>query len=275
MKQKKKAVIKKSEVRNVPKISPLFVRSFRLAKSNPGKTGLMVLFDALFIISVFASYRLANFLAQNIAVYETFSATVVFIVFSLAYYLIALLIYSFFKYLVLDSIKSVFDRNDLSFSRLGQFYSLNIVIAGVSFAVMIPSNYLLSSIKQAYAPYIFIMLAVPYLLLLYLVTNTAHSSFYNGSSLIESLKKGLSITFTKTRVYREIILVLIMFALGLWVVSFGSGYLISLLASRNYSLYINSYGFFKQSLIIAFDLVIYLAVLINRISFYSIAREEK
>jgi len=77
------------------------------------------------------------------------------------------------------------------------------------------------------------------------------------------------------KIYRETILIMILLALALWLLFFGSGYLIRLLASKNYSLYLNTYAYFKQASIIVFDLVFYLVVLINRISFYDIIRENK
>ncbi|MBI2649958.1 hypothetical protein HYX04_01450 [Candidatus Woesearchaeota archaeon] len=268
------------KLKPVPKIKiekrkSLFLKSFRLAKSNLNKTGLMVLFDALFLVSVFALYRISLFFAQSVAAPPTLSLAVMFMALSLSYYLIILFAYSFFKYSILDFIKSLFEKTEFSFNRLGQFYSLNIIIAGIFFAIMLAANYILASIKQAYAPFVFIFLAIPYLLFLYVIINTAHSLFYEGASIKESVKKSFRITFTKMKVYRETILTMILFALVLWLLFFGSGYLIKLLASKNYNLYLNTYAYFKQVSIIVFDLVFYTAVLINRISFYAVIRESK
>ena len=77
------------------------------------------------------------------------------------------------------------------------------------------------------------------------------------------------------KVYRETILIMILLALVLWLLFFGSGYLIRLIGAKNYSLYLNAYAYFKQASIIVLDIVFYLAILVNRISFYSITKEIK
>ena len=269
MKHKQKNI----PIKNIPKIYPLFIKSFKLAKSNPSKVGLMILFDALFLISFFAVYKLFKYYADSLALPKTVATGIIFIVFSLIYYLVVLFAYSFFKYSILESIKSLFDEAESSFKRLGQFYSLNIIIAGIFFAIMIVINAILAGIKQSYAPFIFIFLIVPYALFLYVVLNASHSAFYQGTSIKESLKKGFKLAFTKIKVYRETILIIILFALVLWLLFLGSGYLVRLAAYNNYSLYLKWYAYFKQTTIIIFDLVMYFAILINRISFYDLARE--
>ena len=255
----------------------LFAKSFRLAKSNPNKTGLMILFDMLFLVSVFALNKLIQYAAPFLigTAAPTTASAILLIVFSLIYYLIVLFAYSFFKYSILDYIKSLFDKAHFSFKRLGQFYLLNIIIAGIFLAIMLAANYVLASIKQAYAPLVFIFLAVPYLLFLYVIVNISHSLFYKGASIKESVKKSFTITFTRIKVYRETILIMVLFALVLWFLFFGSGYLVRLLASKNYDLYLNAYIYFKQAAIVVFDLALYLIILINRISFYSITKESK
>ena len=250
----------------------LFIKSFRLAKSNPNKTGYMILFDLLFLGSLYVLQFLSQYFAQSLAIAQSLASALVFIVYSLIYYLIALFFYSFFKYINLDFIKSLFENTEFSFKKLGQFYSLNILIAGIFFAAMILANLLLASTKVQYRPFVFIVLAVPYLLFLYAVINIAHSLFYEGSSIKESAKKSFKIAFTKMKIYRETVLIMILFALLLWLLFLGSGYVVRLLTSKNYSLYLNAYAYFKQISIVVVDAVSYLAILLNRISFYGIIR---
>lgn len=253
----------------------LLVKSLNLAKSNPSKTGLMILFDVLFLVSVFGLQTLSKYFAQSLIVPQTLASAFVFIVFSLIYYLIILFVYSFFKYSILDFIKSLFEKTEFSFKRLGQFYLLNIVIAAIFFPILILFTYIFLSVKAPYKPFIFVFLAVPYALFLYIVANISHSLFYEGSSIKETIKKSFKITFTKMKMYRETILIIILVALLLWLLFFGSGYLIRLIASKNYSLYLTAYSYFKQISIIILDLVLYFVILINRISFYSLARDIK
>ena len=252
----------------------LFLKSINLAKSNQSKTGLMILFDILFLASFFGLQTLSQYFAKSVVLPTALSSAAFLLVsFSLVYYLLILLAYSFFKYFVLDFTKSLFGKSEFSFSRLGQFYSLNIIIAGIFFAVMFLFNIILASIKSNYAPFVFIVMATPYLLFLYVITNTAHSLFYQGASMKNTLKESFIMAFTKMKVYRETILIMILFALVLWLVFLGGGYLLRLLASKNYSLYLNAYAYFRQASVIVFDAVFYFTILINRISFYSIINE--
>ncbi len=250
----------------------LFVKSLKLAKSDLNKTGLMILFDVMFLVSVFALSRLGVFFAQTLVIPQTVMSIIIFIIFSLVYYLLALFAYSFFKYSILDFIKSLFGKSSFSFNRIGKFYLLNIIIAAIFLAVMIVFNYILVSIRQSYAPFVFVALAIPYLLLLYVIINVSHSLFYEGASVKSSIKRSFEITFTRTKSYRETIIAIILFSLIFGLLFLGSGYLIRFFASKNYTLYLSTYAYFKQASVIILDLALYFIILINRISFYKLTR---
>lgn len=252
-----------------------FAESFSLLKSNPNKAGMMVLFDAMFLVSAFALNILGNYLANGLAMPSAFASSAAFIVFSLAYYLIVLLAYSFFKYGVLNFIKSLSEKADFSLKRLGQFYSLNMIIAGIFFAALIAVNFILAGIRQPYVPFIFIFFAIPYLLFLYVIINLSHSVFYQGASAMDSVKNSFAIAFAKMKVYRETILSMIILGMFLWLLFYGSGYLIRIFTSKNYSLYLSAYAYFKQASIAVFYIASYILVLINRVSFYAIVRDGK
>jgi len=274
---KSKNISKKEFIKK--KVTPikesLFLKSFHLAKSNPNKVGLMILFDVLFLVSLYGLQTLFQYFAKTLALPQNITSAFVFISLSLIFYLAVIFAYSFFKYSILDSLKSLFEATEFSFKRLGQFYLLNVIITGIFFAVIIVFNFLLASIKQTYAPFVFIFLAIPYLLFLYVTINMSHPLFYEGSSVKESINQGFKTTFTRIKAYRETILIIIMFALLTWILFLGSGYLIRLVSSKNYSLYLNTYAYFKQASIVIFDIVFYFVILINRISFYYIIRETK
>ena len=263
------------KLKNILKKEPLFVKSFKLAKSNPSKFGLMILFDALFLASAFALNKLSSYFAKSLILFQSLSGIIIMIVFSLMFYLIILFVYSFFKYCILDFTKSLFSKTAFSFKRLGQFYASNIVITGIFFAIMLLLTYILSNIKISYQPFVFFILTVPYLLFLYIIINASHSLFYDGSSMKDSIKKGFKITFSNGRIYKELILIMVLAVLILLILFLGSGYLIRVLVDKNYNLYLSIYAYFKQLSIITFDIVLYFVILINRISFYSLVKENK
>ena len=235
----------------------------------------MILFDAMFLASLFAMSKLGTYFAQLLFVPQPSASLYMLIILTLIYYLIILIAYSFFKYCVLDFIKSLFGSTSFSFRRLDQFCVLNIMISAIFFAIMLVFNVILSGIKESFAPFIFVFLAVPYLLILYLTANISQSLFYQESSAKISVKKGLKIIFTNIKSYRETILIMILFALFFGLLFLGGGYLIRTLTSKNYSLYLALYSYSKKISIIIFEVALYVIILINRISFYSIANQGK
>ena len=260
------------KLKNIIKNS-LFLKSLRLSKSNPSKIALMVVFDVSFLVSFFYVLPIfARYFVQSIFIAPTPAFALIFSIFSFAYNLLVLLGYSFLKYCVLDSVKSLFEKAEISFNRLGQFYLLNITLF---LPIFLGFSFVLSNIKEIYQSYVFIALGAPISLLLYAIANLSHSFFYQGDSIKEAIKISLKITFTKLKAYRETILMIIIGALILGLLFFGVGKIISLIASRNYMLYLNIYGYFNQISIIALDLIFYFIILINRISFYAIAKEDR
>lgn len=223
---KSKNILKKTVIKE-----SYFSKSIKLAKSSPNKIALMVLFDILFITSAFSLNKLLQFFSQSIFSTEPLWSMIIFVALSLLYYLLMLLVYSFFKYLILDYTKSLFEKSAFSFSRLGQFYGLNVAIAGIFFATMLLFNYILNYIQASYRPIIFIIVAVPYLLLLYVMLNASHSLFYIGSSIKDSLKKGIKIMFKNslTIFITCIVLYSIIFSATLSPVIFSNGSFILLI----------------------------------------------
>ena len=253
----------------------LFIKSIQLLKSNPSKTGLMILFDILFAVSAYSIFKLSSFYAESIVAGKSLAMIIVLLTLSLLYFLLIILAYAFFKYCVLDSIKSLFAKTDFSFKRFWEFYSLNIALVGIFAAVMLVFSVLLGSIKQDYAPFIFLVLAIPYSIFLYIVVNASHSLFCEGATLKNSIRLGFRVTFTAIKIYKETILPIILIGIFLLMLLFSSGYLIRLISSKNYNLYLNAYQYFTFASKIVFDLILYSIILINRVSFYTIARESK
>lgn len=247
----------------------LFVGSIKIAKANAAIISQMILFDVLFVAAFYSLLKLLKYLYQNVIFSMVSSSIFLYIVFSLLYYLAMLFVYIFFKYCVLDLMKSLFKKGKFSFNRLGQFYMLNIVIAGIFFAIMLVLNYILVSVRQDYAPYIFIFLATPYILFLYIVVNISHSVFSQGS-FEKSVKDGFGFVFSKINSYRETILAIIIFAVALWLVMNIVNYISINFASKNYKLYLSLYPYLKQAIAVLAGAAFYFVLFINRISFYRI-----
>ncbi len=249
----------------------LSINSLRLLAGNLGSFGMMALFDALFLVSLFGLQMLFNYFAQFLVIPSQLTAMAFFyIALTSIYFLVILFAYSFFKYGLLYSVKSLFDKTEFSFNRLWRFYLLNIALILPAFASF---SILLESIKESYRPSIFIAMGIPLFILLYLVTNLSQSFFYEGLSIKKSVRKSFAVAFTKIKDCAELILLIGFSVMLLGLLLLGSGYLVRLAADRNYMFYLNLYGYFRQASIISFYLVYYSAISINRISFYQITKK--
>lgn len=250
----------------------LFLKSFKIAKSNLGKIGLMILFDLLFFVSfLYVFPYFGNYLAKNLTISQTVSFAITILIFQMLYVLLILFVYSFFKYCILDSVKSMFHKAEFSLSRLWQFYLLNIILFVPPYLVL---GFILSGIKEAYRPYVFIFLGLAISPFLYMMINIAQSYFYQENNIKKSISKGFEF-LNKKDSYKEVLLILFIFLLLygalLWLIS----YLFNYIVSNNYTSYLIQYAYFKSISIIVFDAFFYFIILVNRISFYSLAKESQ
>lgn len=233
----------------------------------------MILFDASFLASFY--YILPMLLGYSAAAIlwpQSGAFIYVYLLTDIVYRLLQVFVYSFFKYSIMDFIKSLFQKTEFSFKRLGQFYLLNtMAILPFFFAF----NFILGGIKEAYRPYFFLLAGTPVFLFLYIILNLAHSFFYEGNSLKNSFGKSFSAALDRVKSYRETILAFIAALLLLSALFFAAGYFVRFFTSGNNLLYLETYDYFKKATIILSSLAIYFVVAINRISFYNIAREAK
>lgn len=251
----------------------LFLQSWRTAKSNLSISGMIVLFDLMFLVSFLTMQKLSSYSAQAVVPYANLNPLLLMFVLSSLYYLVVLFVYSIFKFSVLGFIKSIFAKSRSSFSEFWKFYVLNLAIALIFLAVMLALDYILANLKPNFAPYVFLVMAIPYALILYAVVNISQSLFCHGNSLAASLKKGFAITFTEMKRYRETVLVMIVSAAALWIIFLGIGYLIQVSTSANYMLYLKTYSVFGEALKWTISAVFYFLIFVNRISFYKITQD--
>lgn len=250
----------------------LFLKSFRLAKANPGKIGLVILFDLLFFVSfLYVFPYFGNYLAKNLTISQTMSFAITILIFQMLYVLSILFVYSFFKYCVLDSIKSIFHKTEFSLGRLWKFYLLNLILILPPYLVF---SFILSGIQEAYRPYVFIFLGLAISPFLYIVINIAQSYFYQENSIKKSVSRGFEF-LNKKEAYKEVILIvaifLLLYGVLLWLISYSFNFIVS----NNYTSYLITYSYFKTISIIIFDALFYCIILVNRISFYSLTKESQ
>src|SRR3989344_5427747 len=248
-----------------------FSESLRLAKSDVGKSGLMMLFDASFFASFYYIIPLLfGYIASKITPSQTQTFLFLVLLISIGYFLLMIFVYSFFKYSLLEIVRSLFQKKSFSFSRLWSFYLINLIIIAPTFFIF---NVILSGVQEPYRPYAFVLLGIPVSLLLYMVINVSPSSFYEGALLKKSLKAGFNAAFSKIRFYKEQILAIVVGSLALWILFLVLGFALRSFTSQNYTLYLSAYSYLTNAEYIIAVLVFYFVIFVNRISFYRITRE--
>ncbi|MEK6942841.1 MAG: hypothetical protein AABX00_02155 [Nanoarchaeota archaeon] len=250
-----------------------FFESLRIAKANIGKSGLMLLFDVSFFASFYYIIPLLfEYIASKITPSQTQTFLFLVLLMSVGYLLLMTLVYSFFKYSLLEIVKSLFQKKSFSFARLWNFCLMNIIIILPTFLIF---NAVLGGVKEAYRPYAFVLLGIPVSLLLYAAINISHSLFYEGASLKKSLKAGFNVTFSKIHIYKEQIGAFALAGISLWALFLIFGFALRSFTSQNYTLYLSAYSYLTNAEYIISYLVFYFVIFVNRISFYRILREMK
>ncbi len=255
---------------SMPKREKLvFFQSVKSLKSDPGRIGKILLFDALFVISFYALWKLFFYFNSGFTLQRTLGTGIIFLILSLIYYMIILFIYSFFKFCILDFVGSIGLQPRFSLKGFLDFCLLNIVILGVIIGLMLAINFVLYASKPQYKIYVFAILGVPFLIFSYLFTNFSQQSFYSGLTIKKSIKKGIKFSVTRNG---GIILTTLVLTLIFWLLIYLPAYTFNLLASSDFQLYLAGYSLYAKAMIILSYIAAYLIILINRVSFYLITK---
>jgi len=259
----------------------LFFSALKLIKLNKKLFFLTLVFDFLFIAVFYYSSQFISSLitARATELMEFLTLPLLSMMFafffSIAYILLLVLIYSFFKYCVLDLIKSMTQETEFNFKRFGRFYLLNLVICVfISLIFMLISILLSSTIKQQFIPIAGLVIFIPFGLVFYSFLNFSHSYFIlkpmpTKAILKQSLKKA-----SKLSSYYKVYLVTFLYSL-IFVIIY---YLLALLFKTIFSQksnFLSYYSVYIKIFTVIILIVIYLIIAYNRVYFYLNIKEAK
>lgn len=248
-----------------------FAKTFNLFKKNKDSMFMILIFDIWFLATIAISAKIAEFLGKSLfkQPLQFYSATPL-IIFAVGYYIILVLIYSFFKYFVLNYVKRMFIKVKTDIKRFRSFFLLNLIIAITLFVIFIALNgVLLLNVKREVAPYIFLLILVPFAFFFYAIINIAHSLFINLINTKDVLRKTIKITFTNIKSYAGIYLSsIIIFSIYYFI------YYIVALALKNTSSYIVYYSIYLKIFIVLTGIILYIMIFFNRVYFYLIIKEK-
>lgn len=248
-------------------------KSLKLLKSKPSLLGLMILFDFLMVVLGFILFQFSSAFAKSLYLPQNFTGILIYIGFTLLYILLVLFIYSFFKYLILRTISGFFGKTGKSYSRLGKFYTLNLLLLGIFASEYILINFLLYSSKAPYKPILFFIIGIPMSAFSYVLLGISHSIFYQGSEAKKSISRAFKITFTNLRIYKETILPMVVAFILFTILLVPIGYLIRIATSKNYFAYLTTYSYFQEAAFVFSAILLYFFLLQNQIIFYLLTKE--
>ena len=251
--------------------SSYFVKTFNLFKKNIDNLFLIFIFDIWFLAAIAVSARIAEFLGKSLFEQPLqFYSITPMIIFAIGYCAIIILIYSFFKYFVLNYLKRMFKKTKIDLKRFGSFFLLNLIIAVSLFVIFIALNgMLLLNVKREVAPYIFLLISIPFIFFFYAIINIAHSLFIDLTNIKDILRKTIKITFTNIKSYAGIYLSSII----IFVIYYLIYYLINSILKNTMSS-IFYYSIYLNIFMILTGIIFYIVIFFNRVYFYLIIKEK-
>lgn len=233
------------------------IDSIILISKNLRKAVLILLFDIIIWVTLIIANRLSASFAKFLTENASSSTLIALLALTLMYYGILILVYSFFKLAVLDSIKSMLKKSEFKIKRIWRFFLLNGILFLIFTILLFILGYALQSVNEQSIIIAFTTIVVPMGLLFYVLLNLSHSMFYEESSIKISLI-GAFKNLIKPKPYFILLQSIIVLAVLLILLNFA---------------YI---GFPNQvALTIAFEILLYMLFFINRVSFYKVALNVK
>lgn len=172
----------------------LFLKSLKLIKKKPKNILYIILFDLLFIGTVYSVSSLFRLIQP-----ELFSLALFYMLLN---FLIFAFIYSFFKYIVLDYVLSFVKKTEFSFKRIKDFFILNLLIFIILLLIMIFVNIIsIFTIKPQYLQQFLSVVSFIIFFFIYACLNISHSLFMQGNNWRSSFVKGNSFLFKKIKSY--------------------------------------------------------------------------
>ena len=248
-----------------------FVKTFLLLKKNPDNLFLIFILDIWFAAALLLSSKLATIVGKAVFTQPLqFYSIMPLITFAVGYYLVIIIIYSFFKYFVLNYLKNMFEKVKTDFKRLGSFFLLNFTMVFFLFIIFIALNgVFLLNVKPQLRPFVLLLINVPLTFFSYAVINIAHSLFINSANIKDVLIKTIKITFANIKSYAGIYLSSVIIFAVYYFVYYGS-----MLLLKNTASYMIYYSAYLKIFIVLTGIIAYIIIFFNRAYFYLIIKEK-
>ena len=250
-------------------------KTLGFVKNNPKNMLHIILFDILFLAAIGAFYKLTEFFFLKTPPEISVTTTILYLILTLMYYLTLILIYSFFKYSILNSIKSLFKKTKRGFSNLKKFYLLNLLIFVALFmAFLVLNGVFLIGVKEEYAAYVFLIINVPLFLIAYIFMNIGHTLFSETEKpkIKEIVRKAFNLVLEVKR-YWGIFLADMAVIIAYFTVFYLIGMTLKATVFKSYLTPAKYYDIYTMGFSIITTLFFYFLFFFNRVYFYNIIKK--
>jgi len=183
----------------------------RKVKVNRRALLFTMLFDLLFLLALAGLNLVLNILVPPSVYASPLGNPLLIILRTLGIFafaaVLSILLYSFFKFVVIWKVKSIFEKAVVEWPVFWRFFFLNIIILGIYFVVFIFFSLLFITtvrIEALIAVRTFVIVLVG--LFAYLTINTSHSLFARlDGSTGQVVKQSLDLVFSRFRMYAGLI----------------------------------------------------------------------
>jgi len=251
-----------------------FAKTFGLMKDDPKNMFHIILFDFLFLAAIGAFYKLTEFFFLKTPPEISVTTAIIYLILTLMYYLTLILIYSFFKYSILNSMRSLFKKTKHDWSNLKKFYLLNLLVFVALFmAFLVLNGVFLIGVKEEYAAYVFLIISVPLFLIAYIFMNISHTMFSEAEKprIKEIVRKAINLVFEVKR-YLSIFLADVVLIIAYFTVFYLIGLALKATVFKSYLAPAKYYNIYTMGFGIITTLFFYFIFFFNRVGFYNIIK---
>jgi len=229
----------------------------------------VVLMDIFFLASLFV----LRMFFDNLNLIPTNKQQAFYFLFlGIAYNLLFIFAYSFFKHIILSFIKSTFKKSELNFERLTKFFMLNIAIFIILFFVFLLLGLFASGIKEGAAPWITLVILFAYFALAYVFVNISHVLFFEKNNIKESLSNALKYLKSFKSYYGVYLSISFAFLVVILLFSI-FGNILKFTLFQDYSSLLKYGNIYEIVFVNAVGIIFYIAILFNRFYFYNLVKK--
>ncbi|MBL7056380.1 hypothetical protein ISS07_05690 [Candidatus Woesearchaeota archaeon] len=246
----------------------VFSGTLTAVKENKKQFFYVFLLDVFFVLSLYVLGIILSGVAS-----KTLTKNPTIIIFLiLLYYALIILVHSFFKYWILDLVKSAYTKTKINLNKVGGFYLLNLSLFGILFVISLVAGLFTAGLREAVSPFISLFVFAFFLLFSYLYWNISQVLFFEG----KTTKESLTISFSSLKNFKSYygIFLVILVAVGIIASLFGVfGNILKSTLFQDYGSLLRYGDVYTILFVHSMGIIFYLAILFNRFYFYNIVRK--